>query len=119
MEYLITMAVFLLVVTYFLMRWSDKLIEKLKEIQPPVKAEEKENSFSPPEGKVGIITEEGHELGGGVRGHIEGYVTDDGTAYTLMIFGSDLYRCPFKDMFKDYPKPASGSPTPPTEEQKS
>ena len=54
MEYLITL-VFILVATYLLFRWrdgfSEKLIETLKEIGPQVKAQSKENSFSPPAGK--------------------------------------------------------------------
>lgn len=114
MEYLITMAVYLLIVIAFLLRWCDsfaeKLVEKLKEIGPPVKAEDKASGFSPPPGKVAVLTLKGHPLGEGVLGHIEGYVTDGGIAYALMIFGNDLYRHPVKDVFKDYPKPASGSP---------
>ena len=66
--------------------------------------------FPPPTGKAAIVTTKGHPLGEGVQGHIEGYVTDDGTAYVLMAFGNDLYRHPVKGVFKDYPKPASGSP---------
>ena len=103
------MAVFLLVVTYFLMRWSDKLIEKLKEIQPPVKAEDKGNSFSPPEAKAGIITTKGHPLGEGVCGHIEGYVTDDGTAYALTVFNRKFYRWPVKELYREFPEPEGES----------
>jgi hypothetical protein len=113
MEYLITMAVFLLVVTCFLTRWgnsfSEKAAEKFKEIQPPVKAEDKGNSFSPPEGKAGIITRKGHPLGEGVYGYIEGYVTDDGTAYALTVFNRIFYRCPVKELYREFPEPEGES----------
>ena len=110
MEYLITMAVFLLVVTYFLVRWSEKLIEKLKEILPPVKAEEKENSFLPPKDKGLLRTPKGHPLGEGVYGYVEAYVTDNGTAYALTVFNGKGYRWPAKDLFREFPKERRKNP---------
>ena len=103
MEYLITMAVYLLIVVFFLLRWCDNFAEKFLE-------KLKENSFSPPPGKVAVLTLKGHPLGEGVQGHIEGYVTDGGTAYALMMFGEDFYRLPVEDMFRDYPMTSEGLP---------
>ena len=94
MEYLITMAAYLLVVIFLLLRWCDnfaeKLIEKLKEIGPAVKAVDEEVGFSPPAGKAGLITTKGHPLGEGVCGHIEAYVTDDGAAYAAPFANLDV-----------------------------
>jgi hypothetical protein len=62
------------------------------------------DGFPPPTGKAAIVTTKGHPLGEGVQGHIEGYVTDGGTAYVLMMFGNDFYRLPVENMFKDCPR---------------
>ena len=115
MEYLITMAAYLLVVIFLLLRWcdncSEKLIEKLKEIGPQTQAADKEVGFSPPAGKAGLITTKGHPLGEGVCGHIEAYVTDDGAAYALMVFNGKFYRASVKDLCQEPPDPESEPPS--------
>jgi hypothetical protein len=101
MEYLITMAAYLLILIFFLPRWCDnfaeKLIEKLKEIGPAVKAVDEEVGFSPPAGKAG--------------GHIEAYVIDDGVAYALTVFNGKFYRASVKDLCQEPPDPESEPPS--------
>jgi hypothetical protein len=111
MEYLITMAVFLLVVTYFLMRWSDKLIEKLKEIQPPPALKEQRSGWPLiPEGKTALITSKNSALGEGLTGYVDGYVNDDGTAYALVVINDKFYREPVKAIFEDTPRERRKNP---------